>query len=228
MNIVITGASSGIGYELSRYFCKNGHTVLGIARTSKGLNLLYNEYPDSFVPFQWDICSDDYALLDVQLNKFDAISILINNAGLLLNSPLAQITPGQMRDVYETNVFAPFRLIQRIIPKMTSLEWAHIVNIGSMGGYQGSVKFAGLSAYSSSKAALAGLTECLAEEFKDMKVKVNCLALGSVRTPMLEAAFPGFTPHTEAYDMAEYIAEFSLRGWRYYNGKVLPVSGSTP
>ena len=97
-----------------------------------------------------------------------------------------------------------------------------------MGGIQGSAKFAGLSAYSSSKGAVITLTELLAEEFKESGPSFNALALGAVQTEMLEEAFPGFKAPVSALEMAEYIQKFALLGHKYYNGKVLQVSNSTP
>jgi len=117
-------------------------------------------------------------------------------------------------------------MIQHIVPFMH--EGSHIVNISSMGGFQGSMKFPGLSAYSTSKGALAILTECLAEEFKERGIKVNCLALGSSQTEMFEAAFPGMEAGTLAFEMGRYIAEFAQNGHKYFNGKILPVANTTP
>ena len=105
---------------------------------------------------------------------------------------------------------------------------AHIVNIGSMGGFQGSAKFKGLSLYSSSKGALAILSECLAEELKERKIFVNCLALGSAQTEMLSEAFPGYHAPLTAREMAGFVVDFATRGHRWFNGKVLPVAVSTP
>src|SRR5665647_2552069 len=94
------------------------------------------------------------------------------------------------RIIMETNFFGPGSLIRIVKPLMPS--GSHIVNISSMGGYQGSSKYRGLSYYSASKAALACLTECLALEFNRFRISVNCLALGSVQTEMLDEAFPGY------------------------------------
>jgi len=97
-----------------------------------------------------------------------------------------------------------------------------------MGGVQGSAKFPGLAAYSSSKGALITLTELLAEEFKQTGPSFNVLALGAVQTEMLEEAFPGYKAPLTAVQMAQYIIDFSLTGNTFYNGKVLEVSSSTP
>jgi NAD(P)-dependent dehydrogenase (short-subunit alcohol dehydrogenase family) len=105
---------------------------------------------------------------------------------------------------------------------------SHIVNISSMGGYQGTSKYPGLSYYSASKAALAILSECLAVEFRELGIKVNCLALGSVQTEMFSEAFPGHRASVSAEDMGEFIAEFALTGHKVFNGKILPVAISNP
>ena len=104
----------------------------------------------------------------------------------------------------------------------------HVVTISSMGGVQGSMKFAGLSAYSSSKGAVIAMTELWAEEFKESGPSFNVLALGAVQTEMLEEAFPGYKAPTTALEMATYIKDFALTGHTLYNGKLLQVSNSTP
>ena len=97
-----------------------------------------------------------------------------------------------------------------------------------MGGFQGSVKFPGLSFYSASKAALACISECLAVELKEFEITVNCLALGSVQTEMLENAFTGYTAPVTASEMGKLIGDFALTGSRFYNGKIIPVALTTP
>jgi NAD(P)-dependent dehydrogenase (short-subunit alcohol dehydrogenase family) len=117
-------------------------------------------------------------------------------------------------------------MIKALLPLMNINS--HIVNIGSMGGFQGSAKFNGLAAYSASKAALHILTECLAQELVEDKISVNCLALGSAQTEMLEKAFPGYQSPVAAFEMGKYIADFALTGHRFFNGKILPVAMVTP
>jgi len=146
----------------------------------------------------------------------------------MVNKPFEEISAADLETVYNVNVFSVIRLIQGIMPLLDINQKSHIVNISSMGGFQGSAKFAGLSAYSSSKAAMACLTECLAEEFKEKNVAFNCLALGATQTEMLDEAFPGYKAPLTAAEMASFIAEFSLNAHRYMNGKIIPVSLSTP
>jgi 3-oxoacyl-[acyl-carrier protein] reductase len=144
----------------------------------------------------------------------------------MLNKPFESITEKEVTEIFHVNFNAPFMLIQESLPCMS--PGSHIVNIGSMGGLNGTAKFSGLSVYSSSKGALGILTECLAEELKSSGISVNCLALGAVQTEMLTRAFPGYKAPLQASQMAEFIVHFSIHGHRTVNGKVLPVSLSTP
>jgi NAD(P)-dependent dehydrogenase (short-subunit alcohol dehydrogenase family) len=232
MNVIVTGASAGIGYELVKKLIDDPgiSKVIGIARREKQLSHLQTYADEAGMKNKYISLIAD--VMDVSLGSVamhvDRVDVLINNAGLLKTAPFADMTDADILEVYTTNVFAPARLIRTVLPLMGKGVTSHVVNIGSMGGFQGSAKFSGLAAYSSSKAALAGLSECLAEEFQQLNVKVNCLALGAVQTEMLTAAFPGFHAPTTADAMAEFIAYFACNAHKYMNGKVIPVSCSTP
>ena len=154
------------------------------------------------------------------------IDILIHNAGKLINKPLKETTTADFLEVYKVNVFAVAEVTRISVPFLG--KGSHVVAISSMGGIQGSVKFPGLSAYSSSKGAVITLMELLAEEYKDSGIAFNTLAIGAVQTEMLEEAFPGYKAPLTAKEMADYICNFALTGNKYYNGKVLQVSSSTP
>jgi len=230
MNIIITGASRGIGREVARHIISAGdHRVIAIARTEDKLNSLLEELPerDRLIPMVFDLREGDYDQLAINIRKhFSEIHALINNAGALVNKKVSQINSADIDLMMDVNLKAPFLMIQSLIPLFE--PDAHIVNIGSMGGYQGSSKFPGLSLYSASKGALAILSECLAEELKDYKISVNCLALGAAQTEMLSEAFPGYKAPLTATEMASFIADFTLTGHKYFNGKILPLSLSTP
>lgn len=224
-NIIITGTSRGIGLELVKIFAKNGHHVLALSRNELPINALKLK---NVTAFSCDI-TEDKSLLQVR-NFIEAhwkkVDILINNAGSLVNKPFSETSLEEFTSVYKTNVFGVASLTKTVLPFMEKM--GHVVNISSMGGVQGSVKFAGLSAYSSSKGAVITLTELLAEEYKESGPSFNVLALGSVQTEMLEAAFPGIKAAVSAEKMANYIVDFSLTGNQFYNGKILQVSNSTP
>jgi short-subunit dehydrogenase len=157
-----------------------------------------------------------------------SVDILINNAGYLVNKPFGKLTIQEMETSFHVNIISPAVLIQELIPLLKKSDNAHVVNISSMAGFQGSSKFPGLAVYSSSKAAIASLTECLAEEYKDHNITFNALALGAVNTEMLAEAFPDLKAPLNANEMAVFIQDFATNGHRYFNGKILPVNLSTP
>jgi len=231
--VIVTGASRGIGFELVQKYAETGHEVIALSRNSDRLEQLKEaclqlntQAQVHILPF--DLAKDNIAaqLMPLIQSCFQHVDILINNAGILIAKPFTEISAAELERIYNVNVLSVFKLTQELIPKFSNN--AHILNISSVGGVQGSVKFSGLSAYSSSKAALVSLTECLAEEYKETDLAFNCLALGAVQTEMLEEAFPGYQAPTSAKDMAEYIFDFSMSGQNFYKGKVLNVSKSTP
>lgn len=233
MNIIITGASSGIGFEAAIEFSLDTkNTVVCIARSEKKLRKLQEIATSltpgcTLLPIVFDLVNDDYnALIPFIKERLGTIDILINNAGVLVNKPFLETTAQDLADMLANNVMSHFRMIKAVLPFIPS--GGHILNIGSMGGFQGSVKFPGLAAYSASKAALHTLTECLAQELVETGVKINCLALGSAQTEMLEAAFPGYESPVMAFEMGKYIADFAKTGHKFFNGKVLPVAVTTP
>ncbi|TJY36519.1 SDR family NAD(P)-dependent oxidoreductase [Pontimicrobium aquaticum] len=224
-NIIITGTSRGIGFELVPLFAAQGHNVLALSRNDKPISNL-----DLKNVTTWSFDLGDAAAYK-KVNSFiqdnwQQVDVLINNAGALLNKPFAETTIDDFECVYKTNVFGVAELTRVVLPYMNNNS--HVVTISSMGGVQGSMKFPGLAAYSSSKGAVITLTELLAEEYKDQGISFNVLALGAVQTEMLEEAFPGYKAPITAIEMAKYIADFALTGNKYYNGKMLQVSNSTP
>lgn len=224
-NIIITGTSRGIGFEMVKLFSEAGHNVLALSRNSEPISNLKLK---NVVAIEFDIADQSQIIkLGVYLQTaMKKVDILINNAGLLVNKPFLEITSEEFKSCYDVNVLGPASLMKMVIPFMK--KDGHVVNISSMGGVQGSVKFPGLSAYSSSKGAIITLTELLAEEYKETGPSFNVLALGSVQTEMLEDAFPGLKAPLSAIEMAQYIIDFSLSGNNFYNGKILQVSSTTP
>lgn len=223
-NIIITGTSRGIGYELALQFAKAGHQVLAISRKT----------PQELIENPNITClSIDMSVEDEmhEINKFIShtwkkVDIIIHNAGCLMHKPFSETSQSDFERVYKVNVFGVANLTRTCLPYLH--KGSHVVSISSMGGIQGSMKFAGLSAYSSSKGALITLSELLAEEYKEQGIAFNVLALGAVNTEMLQEAFPGYEAPLSAKEMADYIFNFALTGNKYYNGKVLQVSSSTP
>ncbi|WP_405606922.1 SDR family NAD(P)-dependent oxidoreductase [Polaribacter sp. Asnod1-A03] len=224
-NIVITGTSRGIGFELAKKFANNGHKVLALSRNTKPLEE-FNHKNITVISVDLSIKSDLEKVTDFIKNNWKQVDVLINNAGKLINKPFTDLTSNDFLEVYKVNVFAVAEITKLMIPFMTKAS--HVVTVSSMGGIQGSMKFPGLAAYSSAKGAVITLSELLAEEYKEQQIAFNVLALGAVQTEMLEEAFPGYIAPTSAIEMANYIFDFSLTGNKYYNGKVLQVSSTTP
>tara|TARA_B100001173_G_C16029477_1_gene565920 strand:+ start:3286 stop:3960 length:675 start_codon:yes stop_codon:yes gene_type:complete len=221
--LLLTGASRGVGFEICKQAAAAGHRVIALSRNITPLNGIQNIHP-----FAVDLSIESAVVNFVEEIKtsFKSIDVLINNAGSLINKPFLEISSSEFEEVYKVNVFAVATLTRLLLP-IINIK-GHILNITSMGGVQGSAKFPGLSAYSSSKGALVILTELLAEEFKESGPSFNALALGAVQTEMLEEAFPGYQAPLSAAQMADYIIGFALKGHQFYNGKVLPISSSTP
>tara|TARA_B100000674_G_scaffold38295_1_gene26797 strand:+ start:985 stop:1659 length:675 start_codon:yes stop_codon:yes gene_type:complete len=222
-NVIITGTSSGIGLELVKTYSKNGYNVISLSRSNLDEKSLKNVKHINF-----DITNDESItnLADTINKEYTSIDILINNAGKLINKPFEDFTKKDFYSIYDVNVFGVVNLIQKLLPFFN--KDSHVVNISSIGGLIGSSKFPGLSAYSSSKGALNILTEVLAEEYKQKGPKFNSLSLGSVNTPMLNKAFPGYSASVSPDEMASFIFNFANSGSKIFNGKVIPVSSTNP
>jgi short-subunit dehydrogenase len=237
MNIMITGASRGIGKELVRYFVRMGNAeIYALSRNREALAILAGESAvlnatSTVHPIIMDL---EQLIQKPELLKQSFpdnalhLDILINNAGLLINKPFSDIQQDEITNMFNVNCFAPALLIKQLMPNLGLKGKSHVVNITSMGGYQGSKKFSGLSWYSATKAALACLTECLSEEFERTGMVFNCLAIGSVQTEMLSEAFPGYKAPLKAEEIAEFIGHFALTGHHFMKGKIIPVSMSNP
>lgn len=229
MNIVVIGGTRGIGKEIVLNLSgdlnnkilvagRNEESLKSLKALRKNINIVTLDLAD------FDKKSHEF--LNAVKSDFNRIDILINVAGAIIAKDFEKITSDEARLLMETNFIGPASVIRTLKPFM--LNGSHIINISSMGGFQGSSKYPGLSYYSASKAALACLTECMAEEFKASGIKVNCLALGAVQTEMLEEAFPGYKAPVNASEMAEYISWFALNGHKFFNGKILPVAVNNP
>lgn len=223
-NIIVTGTSRGIGLELALQLAAKGHRILAISRTIPQA-LLGNENI-SCLSVDLAIETDLQKISDYLAATWKQVDAIIHNAGSLLSKPFSETSQADFESIYKVNVFGVANLTQVALPYLQ--KGSHVVTISSMGGIQGSLKFPGLAAYSSSKGAVITLSELLAEEYKEQGIAFNVLALGAVQTEMLAEAFPGYQAPISAAEMAQYIADFTLTGNQYYNGKVLEVSSSNP
>jgi len=224
-NVVITGTSRGIGFELAQQFANNGHQVLALSRNSIPLESIKHQNI-SCLSIDLGNETDVIKAADFVKSNWKQVDILIHNAGLLINKPFTELTAEDFQKVYQVNVFGVAMLTQKMIPFLR--KGSHVLTVSSMGGIQGSMKFPGLAAYSSAKGAVITLSELLAEEYKEQGIAFNVLAIGAVQTEMLEEAFPGYQAPLSPKEMADYMYNFALTGHKFYNGKVLQVSSTTP
>jgi len=235
MNIVVTGASRGIGFHTVLRLAQIGnHHILAIARSIEGLKKLENEFKNiessKLSTISFDLSQKDYNNLIEQISDvFELengykIDVLLNNAGYLVNKTFLELNDDDWQKTFEINLFAVARLTKVLFPYFNKKEGTHIVNIASMGGVQGTEKFPGLSAYSASKGAVNILTEAMAKEFENENISVNSINPGAVQTEMLEQAFPDFRAKTQADDMAEYVANFITTAHQFMNGRLNQVS----
>lgn len=225
--IVIVGSSRGIGKAIVDLFAKDQSLkIYALSRDEEQMRKQFSTYSNVECK-AYDLTTNDYAKqLEHIFSNAGKIDILINNAGYLVNKPFEELTHRDFDRSYQVNVIGVMETVQVLLSKME--HGAHIVNISSMGGFQGTVKFPGLAAYSTSKAALVSFTELFAEEFKHTEIKMNCLCLGAVQTEMLHEAFPGYEALVSPEQMAEYICNFALTAHQWMNGRIIPVSLTTP
>jgi NAD(P)-dependent dehydrogenase (short-subunit alcohol dehydrogenase family) len=231
MNIIVNGGSGGIGREVVLQMANDrDNQILFTGRDEeklKEITALCTNENVSYLRFDLSVLENEAGTIKDQVfNRFSRLDIMINCTGTLVVTDFLRIAGQDARMMMETNFFGPASLIKMLVPLMP--KGSHIVNISSMGGFQGSAKYRGLAYYSASKAALACLTECLAVELAEQGISANCLALGSVQTKMFENAFPGFKAPLQPEDMAGFISYFAINGNKFFNGKILPVAVSNP
>jgi 3-oxoacyl-[acyl-carrier protein] reductase len=226
--ILITGASRGIGFETAKSVADSGHNVIATARSKDALETLKTHSPGLIDTVAADLTDPGgvAAISDHLSQRDQTLDGLVHNAGLLINRPFPDLTDDDWHQMLEVNLMGPVRLTRALITRME--KGGHVVNISSMGGYQESSKYPGLTGYSTAKGALSILTECLAVELAGLEICVNCLCLGAVQTEMLQEAFPGLEAPVTSAQMGDYVSEFVLQAHRFYNGKILPVALSDP
>ena len=220
--IVVTGTSSGIGHQICIQAAKMNFHVISVSRNIEPLKDI-----GGIESFAIDITNKDSVdefIANLKSRKIK-IDILINNAGYLVSELFGDTTYDSFKKTFDVNVFGLAEITRSLIPIINSD--GHVINISSIGGVNGSKKFPGLSAYSSSKAAVIALTEVLAEEHQNGP-SFNVLALGAVQTKMLKEAFPDYNVDTKPEEMAKYILDFAINGNKLFNGKLISVSNSNP
>lgn len=189
----VTGASKGLGLALVKKLLFNGYRVAATSRDPEALIHQIGGQSDSFLPLAMQVADNEDTKRAIAncVSHFGQIDVVVNNAGYGLIGTLEELTPDEVYDNYAVNVFSALNVIRNAAPYLRRQRSGTIFNISSVGGYSGG--FAGFGIYCSTKFAMAGFTEALAEEMKDFGVHVtvvypgyfrtNFLAEGSVRRP---------------------------------------------
>jgi NAD(P)-dependent dehydrogenase (short-subunit alcohol dehydrogenase family) len=186
---VVTGSSSGIGYETSLLLARNQITTYATMRNmskSDGLREIASKENIPLSVTQLDV-NDDSSVknaIDNIIKENDRIDILVNNAGYDLFGPLEESSLDEIKQQFETNVFGVIRTTKAVIPYMRKQDSGSIVNISSVGGTVGLFPFS--TAYHASKFAIEGFTESLRQELADFNINIILIEPGFIRTNFVE------------------------------------------
>jgi short-subunit dehydrogenase len=187
MNVVITGASSGIGESLARTFSREGHSVLAVARREERLLSLCKEMAEKqdasiIHPLRLDITSQGAAetLFEEAVRVFGKVHVLINNAGMSPYQDFQALKPGHLQQILALNIQALTELCHLFLPHMLAHgEPSHVVNVGSVGGYAPLPNFA---VYSGSKHYVRIFTNLLSHEYRGSNIRVSAVHPGGTLT----------------------------------------------
>jgi NAD(P)-dependent dehydrogenase (short-subunit alcohol dehydrogenase family) len=192
MNVIVTGASSGIGAAIAEAFLSSGARVIGVARSAEVLTRTAEVWPDRFVPLVVDM-SDAGALVEqltAVAERFGGIDVLVNNAGVAPAAGIGETTVGLFGETMAVNLVAPAAAIHALWPSLTTRSGC-IVNISSLAQLD---PFPGFFAYAASKGGLHMLTVVAASEGAEHGVRAFTLAPGVVDTPLHRALMPESIP----------------------------------
>ena len=205
----ITGASKGMGLEITKAVLEGGGKVIA---TSRNIDLLLEkivDHKDSLLPVELDITNekDIQNAISYGIEKFGQIDIVVNNAGYNLLGNIEELSDSEFRKTMDVNVFAMAHIIRNILPTMRLQKSGHIINTASMMGY---MSYPGNGSYSASKYAVIGLSEALAQEVAPFGIKVTILAPGTFRTNfMSEETLNVAQNKIDAYNLDKQIEQFT-------------------
>ncbi len=184
---LITGSGGGLGRDIAEAALAAGDRVVAGARRLQELNPLTEQYGERLTPVALDVRDEGAAEAAVQMavNTYGHLDVLVNNAGYQYNAPFGQITPERFRDVIETCLFGVVYTTRAAVPVMREQKRGHIFQISSIGGR---VTIPGNSPYHAAKWAIGGFSDSLADEVAPFGLKVCTLEPGGMRTNFAERA----------------------------------------
>jgi short-subunit dehydrogenase len=180
----ITGASKGMGLEITKAVLNNGDKVIATSRNTGTLLEKNVEYKDNLLPIKLDITKekDVENAISKGIEKFGQIDVVVNNAGYNLLGNIEELSDTEFKETMNVNVFAMASIIRKVLPHLRKQKSGHIINISSMMGY---MSYPANGSYSASKFAVIGLSEALAQEVAPFGIKVTILAPGTFRTSFM-------------------------------------------
>ncbi|WP_109434600.1 SDR family oxidoreductase [Aquimarina sp. AU119] len=181
----ITGTSKGLGLILVKKLLENGFNVAATSRNKQALISKIGKENEHFLPIEMDLTQSKNVKKGIEdtIDRFGQIDIVVNNAGYSQIGTLEELTEEEVRNNFNVNVFGSINVIRNVAQYLRKQQFGHIFNIASIGGYVGN--FAGFGIYCSTKFAVAGFTEALAEEMKPFGINTTLLYPGYFRTNFL-------------------------------------------
>ena len=191
-SVLITGCSSGIGYDAAHSLFKAGWRVFATCRKAEDVDRLTNEGLEALQLDVTDETSMDSALSEILTRTRGSLDALINNAAYATPGAAEDIPTEALREIFETNLFGLHALTRKVIPVMRKQGHGRIVNIGSVLGY---VVFKWRAAYVATKYALEGYTDTLRLEMKDTPIKIILINPGPITSRIRQNSVPHFEKH---------------------------------
>ena len=177
----ITGASKGMGLEITKAVLNNGDRVIATSRNTEALLEKIGDHQDNILPIALDITNETAVgdAISEGIGRFGRIDVVVNNAGYNLLGNIEELSDAEFRETMNVNVFGMAHIIRKVLPHLRRQKSGHIINTSSMMGY---MSYPGNGSYSASKFAVIGLSEALAQEVDPFGIKVTILAPGTFRT----------------------------------------------
>ncbi|MEY8760181.1 SDR family NAD(P)-dependent oxidoreductase [Chryseobacterium tongliaoense] len=182
---LVTGASKGLGLTLIKKLLQEGFKVVATSRNTESLINGIGNASETFLPLEVDLTDNNSVKQAVEksIAHFGRLDVIVNNAGYAQIGTLEELSDEELRENFNVNVFGSLNVIRNVMPYLRKQKSGNIFNISSIGGILGN--FAGWGIYCSTKFAVAGFTEALAEEAKEFGVKVTVVYPGYFRTDFL-------------------------------------------
>ena len=233
-NVLITGATGGIGSAIVDIFHRNGFNIIASGTNDDKLKALNKNYPERLMPIKCNLSDEnqiDQMVSEVQ-SHYDSVDILINNAGITKDNVFLRMQKDQWNDVLNVNLNSNFLLTKLVIKGMIKKRWGRIINISSVVAKMGN---AGQSNYVASKSAIEGFSRTLAQEVASRNITVNCVAPGFIDTDILSSVdtqkLADMTKNIPVgrigvpEDVSNAVFFLSLEESSYITGQVIHVNG---